>query len=144
MSLDVAVLGVAEAMELESTNHSSQSPTSFILLSFARELRTAVKAAEGVANQQTASPYFTAEDQHRTMIDQARAELRRAKLQSDAEEKLSPRLCQIADGPWEGTTVPVAPNAGNGFVASFDENKYQLRADGKLYLVGESGLDIKS
>src|SRR3984957_8599296 len=105
-NLQEAIESVAEAMIEES---KLESITATTLRSFARELRTAIKASgtdNGVAVSGIIAPQF----QHEQMIEKAREEFRgKNKDKLQAEEGLAERMVEMIVGPDAPATLVGIP-----------------------------------
>lgn len=129
MSLSEAVISVAD--EMEKTASDPTCPEVVLrafLRSFARELRTAVKASGG------SSPFPSPVD-HQRAIDQCRAEFRGKKEKQ--EEASDGRMVEVVGGPYNLTYVNIDSSMPLDAKTKLDEvSIYALREDNKLHFVG--------
>lgn len=138
MALADAILEIAEEMDAEAVQYPDDSSARADLVSFARQLRTAVKAAAPVSTP----PY----DLMTVPLDAAfrqreleEAEIRRRTFEKVAEARIEQaesqgtRFAEVADGPLEYTMVTVHPNMPIGAFTAFNGHVYRMGDDGKLY-----------
>lgn len=137
MALADAVLVVADAMEKtvrECITNDSTTIEAFHSLakqtqSYIRELRTAVKAAEGQQPIPT-----NAADFHRQQIDKHREEFRGRVKHIDTDGSAETHVVEIADGDGTLVHIPCSVKPGERIVISGQE--YQLALlDGRLHPV---------
>jgi hypothetical protein len=125
MGLSEAILSIADAMENESVPDQS---INILFKSFARELRTAVKAAEGI-KQTSWNPHLPAAKE---MMIQQQMEARKIARQLEREEQDKGfRTVELADDP--GVMVSVDPDMVYGDKVNLSGKMYELRKDGKLH-----------
>lgn len=139
MSLPDAVLEVANAMDVEASD-CGDSNAALLLRSFARELRTAVKACESLSSRvpPVESPhiFLSPEAQHRAEIDKAREEMRRGKGKISDNDS---RMVTVLDGPLaEGglpTVVSVDSDIKLGDMPVIAGNVYRYGLDDALHFM---------
>ncbi len=111
-----------------------------VVKSFVKQIRRAVKAAEG--SQQTMvshavqTPYMDATTQNRIMIDQAREEFRNAKRMSNIEEELGTKTVELVGAQWTGeipTHIEAPNNIKVGDKTVVDGVVFVYKADGKAH-----------
>lgn len=139
MSLSEAVLSVADEMEKLANDRSevmSETILRSFMRSFAREIRTAVKAS-GNDNQKGQQNLISPQLQHVKMIEEARKEFRKdgAKRLTDFEERTDPKFVQVVGGSSDGVLVPVDPTMPINARTCVGGEVYELRDDGMLHSV---------
>ncbi len=133
MSLAEAVEAVAEGMD-ETIADLSDDPASKtfvrILRSFARELRTAVKASGGIPNppQITMIP----QAQHAVMIEQERMKIRAQKAVENRPDDDGPAMALCVGGENDNTTIPCDPTMPVGARTLIGKEVYQKQQNGQL------------
>lgn len=149
--LSDAVLEIAAEMETEATAERDSNLTAEQLLlafriffrSYARSLRTAVKASEGtvIAGQSMTKEgqqlFPSPEAQHAFMIEQAKQEFRRARQRGEGQEEAEPIMRVVADGPCSGDSYPTSPSMPVGAKMEVAGLIYCLKPDNKLHHVRE-------
>ena len=134
MSLSEAVLEIAQQMELELEGRDELHVA--IVKGFARQIRSAVKASQSVAQVRA--------EHTRGWEDHQRSEVQRIKEKLDARVRDSANLeeasRQVVDGRGaicvggkeDGTIAPVDPKMPVGAFVSLGDEVYQYR-EGKLF-----------
>src|SRR5690242_10196872 len=134
MALSDAVLAIADAMEREADEPSSESNhTGRLIRSFARELRTAVKAAEGPHNPLLglALADTSGEAYHRQQIEAAKKKLRQEREKTSVQEKDSAQMVEIRGGALDGTLHAVqASDLKMGMGHRMANECYLVKRDG--------------
>lgn len=159
MSLAEAVESVAGAMvefakEAEdNTNHISLT-FAVAIKGFARELRTAIKAAEGTETTNPIQAQLLAaspEAQHRNMIEKAKAEFRDKKTQfkkigqeeESIEESFDGRMVNLVGGNSDNTMMQVDPQMPEGAKMPVNRQIYVMK-DGALHYSKEETIEWKA
>ena len=156
MSLADAVTEIADDMEKDSAAHVANGTLGYgtidLLGSYAKQLRRAVKAAEGMETYPSLlgaariGPGIVdpavAKTMNRDLIEAVKGEFRGKVQKIDApvdpdlvkaEEGAGGGMVELAGGAHEGTLVPLPPGMPvDGYTAVLGE-RYQLRADGRLH-----------
>lgn len=130
MGLAEAVLDVVTRMEEWATPDDDQH--SHEVRGFARELRTAVKASEGMLTRPQ-NPFEALE--RKAKEDRMRKEL---KAKADREEGNTPKSVEIVGGPYDDTWTEVNGSMPVGAYMFVGELRHQLRGDGKLHYAHET------
>ena len=139
MALADAIMDIAAEMTEEANNGIVPSEACFILKAYAKQLKTAVKAAEGQSQStiiQPANPILMDANWQNIMgVEKAKEQLRRERRESLLEEdKQSPGLVLVVGGTSDGTYAPIPPTMPVGAFAPIGVEVYELRADQKLHL----------
>ncbi len=138
MSLSEAILEIVEDIEAEAnvTNYPHEVRQQFI--SFARQLRRAVKAAESPPPSNGFNPplshLLSPEMQHFKYTEEARLKLREERQKANAQESASDTMRTIADGPEEGIAIMMPSEMPIGAKTLINNQVHILKEDGKLYL----------
>lgn len=139
MSLSEVILEIAEEMIREADDMKSTNGFAWMALrGYAKQLKVAVKAAEGSKEityptdsiQGGGQLFLHPEAQHFQMIEQARKELREQKRKTDLQEGGEPRFVVCQGGPADGDTVSVAPDMPTGARTMIDGGVYSLQGKG--------------
>ena len=103
-----------------------------VVRSYARELRTAVKASEGTANSNLLTGYALADSSnagsHRQFIEEAKKQLRAEKEKTGVQEK-SEQMVECRGGSADETLAPVATDMPVGARCQVAGCWYTLRQD---------------
>ena len=141
MALKDAVLEIADSMA-EYIRQSDNEGAKLVVISFAQQLKIAVKAAEGQINSIDSivlgASNESASLQNARMVEQAREEFRKGKKSGNFQEAVEPRMVLAVDGPEDGVMVPLAQDAPMGARVRLGEVVYELRADGQLHAMAVS------
>lgn len=138
MALADAVILVAEQMEEEAKDlegagdAAGTSYARMTLKGFARQLRTAVKSAEG---QQQAQPrQMSAGEYEAKLMEAARQEAREAKRHARMAEEVTSNSVLCVGGPMDETYVPMESGMPVGARTRVGGAVYRLKEDGCLHL----------
>lgn len=147
MSLEAAVTIIADNMEKEAEDLKGKEETRYFcmsLKSFARELRTAVKASEGsslgfgpmnpMAALLTGVGPQTSENN--PLIKAAREEFRNKKRKTEAEEGLAANMIELVEAGTDNSTptfVEFPNEAPVGAKTEIAGKVYELKEDRKLH-----------
>lgn len=133
MALADAIALIADQMDEESQEHKTANNLicAGMLRSYARQLRTAVKAAEG-GNTAPATPQVVPELQHFQEIEKAKAELREQRKRAKMEEAHD-NYATCVGGKADGVQAPIA-DMPVGAKTIIDGDVYELKG-GKLVFV---------
>ena len=138
MALKDAVLEIADSMS-EYVEQSSDEGTRLIVISFAQQLKIAVKAAEGQVNPIDSIVLGVSNEsaslQNARMVEQAREEFRKGQKSGSFQESAEARMVFAAGGPEDGTMVPCDLAMPVGARCLLCDVVYELRIDGKLHVV---------
>jgi len=146
MSLPDAVLEIAADMEADAdAMQATGSPAiANSVRSYAKQLRRAVKAAEGSTPAPTVQqPVITPFMQHQLETEKARKEFRKNKIGGkdmvQIEEDHQTRAVLMADGPFEGETIEVPGGMPfNSYTRHpITGQRYQLQGDNQLHYMPE-------
>jgi hypothetical protein len=133
------MLELADDMEKDAAEASRDDDRYFTpkeVRSWAKQIRRAVKAAEGEPNQQNLGLMLAPEMQHVLEIEKAKAEFR-GKIKTDdgsLAEEIAETMMEIVSGPAEGTFVKVAGGGKPGMKTVVDGAVYQIGASGNRLL----------
>lgn len=141
MSLSDAVLAIADAMEEEAKDGECHiSPRT--IRSFARELRTAVKASAGSQLVNLALADSAGIGSHQAFIDAERAKIRDAKAKAGAEERNAEQMVECRGGGADGTLAEIASEMPVGAKCLVAGQVYKLCNDDGLYLEAETLVEV--
>jgi hypothetical protein len=137
VSLSEAILEIADDMDGDASNTASD----LVVLrnhmhSYARQLRRAVKAAEGSAPPPAArpEPVYPPEVQTAIEVAKARKEFQKVGRPSvSGEEIAAGKLTEMIGGVNDKTFVEIDPAMQTGQGRIIGGQVYELRADGKLH-----------
>lgn len=141
MALADAILEIAAAMAEEAKDvgeperHSAEAHLVGTLRNYARQLRTAVKAAEGSALPAPAGGRMIltpGQDEARVMAE-ARLEAQENKRKAAKQEGMLPKMYQVEGGPCGGETAAMDQSMPVGARTRLGGATYVLRADGLLH-----------
>lgn len=127
MSLSDAVLEVAKGMETES--EGSDPSTSRMIRSFVRELRTAVKAAEGV---QEASKIIIPSQPDLLTLAKLEEEKRDMRARTRIQENHGGCMIQLVGGGSDGTMA-------DGPIPGSPIDQTRMRVGGEIYVLRKDG-----
>ena len=148
MSLAEAMLDIAEQMDKDALQSDTGDGVlvRLSLVNYAKQIRSAVKAAGTQPNNIASALVYhnprsiSLEDQHRTMVDQAREEFRKAKGKADIQEK-GERMVELVG---QDELYPILACMPVGARMVIGTQVYELRADNKLHFVERSKpVDVK-
>lgn len=134
MSLAEVILDIASDMEAEDAGTGTYA----LLKSYARQLRRAVKAAEGVTPTSTPHPARdpTLDAPRQDTLNKiiARKIEERGRMTEIAEGIVrGPTFRELVGGESDGTTGPLSPEAPVGAKTVVGIEVYELKEDGKLH-----------
>ena len=142
MSLAEAVLEVADAMDEvgKESKKAGNSGAAVVLMSFARELRTAVKASAGTEAKPSAS--LAPEFQHLVEIEKARKQVREERMKGVGADASEPRMVEAVGGGLDGTMVAVDSGMPVGAKVAPAGQVYVLDSVGRLWYSEEETAKI--
>lgn len=137
MSLSEAMLEIAAQIEEDMKDTISNGDMFEIseVRAYARQIRSAVKAAEGVPAQNFRIDGISAEVFNRQQIETAKAEFRsKDKLLKEDEREV--RMAPCVMGGSNGVMVSIDPGMPVGSRTQVSGEVYELFGDGKLHWIG--------
>ena len=154
MSLAEAVLDMADEMEKIDWDRHMSCPTegvTYVVNGWAKQLRTAVKAAGGVQAEAPPPGSFligtdrtSAAAQHATMIERARQEARLGRQKAGVEELLEPRMVVIVGGNSDGDCLLVPHDMPVGAKTQVPGGEIcVLKANGQLHYSEEDTREMR-